>query len=530
MITDLETQADKADIVGDICIVGTGPAGLTIALELAAKGRSVILLEAGGEAYEAESQALYEGKVVSSGHIDIADSRLRQFGGTSGHWTGVCVPMDPIDFEPRAGSTGHGWPIRRSDLDPFYVRAQSYLDAGPFRYGWTDWRSIGPHGELPLDPARVKVAIHQQSPPTRYAEKYLETARAERRIDCRLHANVVDIMLASGSDRVESLKVSTLAGAVRTVRAKTFVIACGAVENARLLLNARRQRPAGIGNERGLVGRYFNDHMTISASRIVFNESVDSDLYRLSQFVHGAQLHVGLALTPDVIRKEGLNNTHSFLKPTYADAIYSDDFRNYGWVSFSAMVQAFSRGSLPDRFAERYCDVVDDVGGVATGIYRHVRRKVQPPARARAFILRQDAEQAPNPDSRVTLGESVDRFGMNTATLDWRIASDDLLKLRRMHEIIGTAIGAAGLGRMQIGIPQQDPDPAIAYSGYHHMGTTRMHAEPALGVVDADCRVHTVKNLYMAGSSVFTTGGCANPTLTIVALAIRLAEHLAAKA
>ena len=529
MIRDLETEHDNADIVGDVCIVGTGPAGLTIALELVAKGRSVIVLEAGGEDYDAATQELYKGKVVSAGHIDIADSRLRQFGGTSGHWTGVCVPLDPVDFEPRPGSPHHGWPITRADLDPYYQRAQGYLDAGPFLYGFTDWRSLGPHGVLPLDPAKVQPTIHQQSPPTRYAQKFLATVKTEPKIDCRLHANVVEITLADGSDRIDSLKVSTLAGATRIVKANTFVLACGAVENARLLLNAHRQRPAGVGNERGLVGRFFNDHMTITTSRIVFNDGVDAELYRLPQRVDEADLHVGLTIAPEVILKESLNNTHAFLAARYDDAIYSDDFRNYGWVSFSAMLQAFSRGYVPDRLAEHYCDVVDDVGGVATGVYRHVRRRLQPPKPTLSYTLRQDAEQAPNPDSRVTLSDDKDRFGMNRAALDWRIANDDLLKLRRMHELIGTAIGAAGIGRMQLGISEKH-DPTIAYSGYHHMGTTRMHADPNKGVVDANCRVHTVKNLYMAGSSVFTTGGCANPTLTIVALAIRLAEHLSVRA
>ncbi len=527
MISDLSAAGAPADIAGDICVVGSGPAGLTLALELAGKGRRVVLLEAGGEGYEADTQELYKGSVKSGGHIDIADSRLRQFGGTSGHWTGLCAPLDPIDFEPRSGSPHHGWPIRRADLDPYYLRAQSYLDLGPSRYGWTDLASVG--RPLPLDPARVEAVVHQQSPPTRYAEKFLETARAAPRVDCWLHANLVDLTLADGSDRIESVTVATLDGVRTRVTANVFVIACGAVENARILLNARRQWPAGIGNEHGVVGRYFTDHMTIQTSLVLLNEGVDAKIYYAPFSVDGAQLELALKLHPEVIKREGLNNNHAFLNARYDDALYSDDFRNYGWTSFAAMLKAFSHGRAPDRLAERYCDVMDDVGGVATGVYRHVARRLRPPDEPRAFTFRQDAEQAPNPDSRVTLANEKDRFDLNRAALDWRVAADDFLKLRRTHELIGAAIGAAGLGRIRLEIPE-NPEPGLAYSGYHHMGTTRMHADPAKGVVDADCRVHSVKNLYMAGSSVFTTGGASHPTLTIVALAIRLADHLAATA
>lgn len=526
MISDLRTDGAPAEIKGDVCIIGTGPAGMTLALELARKGRDVVLIEGGGETYEEDTQELYRGEVVGAHNIDVANSRLRQFGGTSGHWTGLCAPLDALDFEPRAASPYFGWPIRRADVDPFYARAQSYLDLGPFKYDWSQWRDVVPHPALPLDPAKVFTDVYQQSPPTRFAEKFHDAVRDEPRIRCWLHANVTDVTLAGGSDAAASVSVSTLDGRVAKISAKTFVLACGGLENARILLNCRKQRPAGLGNEHDLVGRFYTDHMTIETSTLLLNGSVDASLYAPNRRYGGAELVIGLKLDPELVRRESLNNNSAFLVPQYENDLYSDDFRNYGWIAFSTMVKTFSRGHAPDRFGERYCDIVDDLGQVATGVYRHVARRVLPPDESRAFKLRQDAEQTPNPDSRVTLIAEKDRFGLNRIALDWRIAKDDLLKLRRTHEIIGAAVGAAGLGRMQLGIPE-DPDPGIAFSGYHHMGTTRMHADPKQGVVDSDCRVHSVGNLYMAGSSVFTSGGCANPTLTVTALAIRLAEHLA---
>ena len=530
MIFDLQAGETPKEITGDVCVVGTGPAGVTLALELARKGRSVVLLEGGGEAYEESSQALYEGAVIGHDHIDVAASRLRQFGGTSGHWTGLCAPLDALDFEPRADIPHHGWPITRADLDPFYARAHPYLDLGPYRYDWDEWKAIVPFPALPLDPTKVMTDVYQQSPPTRFAEKFMETVRAEPKIACWTHANLVDVTLADdGSDVVASLSVRTLDGRATTVKARTYVIACGGIENARILLNARKQRPAGLGNEHDLVGRFYTDHMTIETSMLVFREEVDTRLYPTSLKYDGAEILMGLKVHPDVVKAKNLNNNSAFLVADYGDAVYSDDFRNYGWVAFSTMLKTFSRGHLPDRFAERTCDVVDDFGSVATGVYRHALRRVLPEKPAQAFRLRQDAEQAPNPDSRVTLIGDTDPFGLQRIALDWRVTNEDLLRLRRTHQFIGEQVGAAGLGRLQLGV-SDPPDPSIAYSGYHHMGTTRMHADPRQGVVDADCRVHSTKNLYMAGSSVFTTGGCANPTLTITALAIRLAEHLAVSA
>ncbi|HEY0292763.1 MAG TPA: FAD-binding protein, partial [Hansschlegelia sp.] len=303
MISDLRSGSTPAELTGDVCVVGTGPAGITLALELSKKGRSVVLLEGGGASYEADSQSLYRGSVIGHDNIDVANSRLRQFGGTSGHWTGMCAPLDPLDFEPRTDVAHHGWPITREDLNPFYARAQSYLDLGPFKYDFADWQAMLPGKALPLDPAKVFTDIYQQSPPTRFAEKFDQAIKTDPRIDCWLHANLTDIVLKDGSDAVERVVVSTLDGRRTSVKAKTFVVACGGIENARILLNCRSQRPAGIGNQNDLVGRYYTDHMTIETSTILFNEGVDTAIYPEEIDVEGARLAIGLKVNPDLVKQ-----------------------------------------------------------------------------------------------------------------------------------------------------------------------------------------------------------------------------------
>lgn len=524
MIIDLRDHDPQEPVIGAVCIVGAGPAGITLALELANKGVDVILMESGGRTYEAETQALYEGEVIGDGNTDIASSRLRQFGGTSGHWTGLCAPLDPIDFEAREGVPHSGWPITRADLDPHYEVAQAYLQLGPFNYDFSAWRDRIDAKPLPLDPEMVRDAVYQQSPPTRFAETYWDAIATSNQIRCFLHANLIDILLVD--DAVGHFEFSTLEGRTARVRATHFIVACGGIENASILLNCNKQRAEGIGNENGLVGRYYMDHLNCEAGAILFaDEDVNLALYDELFEVDGAALSIGLKLPADVMRRDALLNNTAFLVPEFEDATFNDDFRNHGWVSFSNMVKAFSQGKTPERFAENYCNAAEDADAIAVGVYRHVMRGFIPAGRTVAARLRQDAEQSPNPDSRIFLSDETDVFGWKLAGLDWQIAPSDLDSLRRTHEHIGAAVGAAGLGRLQIGIPDP-PDFDIVYTGYHHMGTTRMHDSPLSGVVDANCKVHSVKNLYMAGSSVFTTCGTANPTLTIVALAARLADHL----
>ncbi|MEG6508171.1 GMC family oxidoreductase [Methyloligella sp. 2.7D] len=526
MLTDLQTLDDGASLKAPICIFGAGAAGITLALELEKQNIPCLLLEGGGLTFQEESQNIYKGEVIGDQNTDIAYSRLREFGGTTGHWTGQCLPLDPIDFEKREALPYSGWPITRADLDPFYERAQPYLQLGPFAYAPSDWNLEGP--KLPLNPEKVAFGIFQYSPPTRFGETYRAPIETSKTIQCYYHANLTDLVIDEAG-QITGAEVQTFGGKTMSVSADRFVIAAGGIENARLLLNFTKQRPAGIGNQHDLVGRYFMDHMNCKLGTFLPADPAINLSRYLAQIVDGTPLRVNLRLPAEVIEKQGLRNNALLLEPVWQSESHNDEFRDHSWLAFSSIAKSLAHGNPPDQFPSKLCTILDQPSSVAVGISRHLMREVVPHGELQSVFFKQDAEQAPNPDSRVTLEDATDRFGMKRAVLDWRITEDDLLSLRKTHELIGVAIGEAGLGRVKLGLglPPNDDD---IYTGYHHIGTTRMHDDPKQGVVDADCRVHSTKNLYIAGSSVFTTEGTANPTLTITALAIRLADHLGREA
>lgn len=381
---------------------------------------------------------------------------------------------------------------------------------------------------MPLDPNQVQSSVYQLSPPTRFAEKYADDVKASKEITCLLHASATDLILEEGTSRIEAITVSTLEGNKATITAKAYVLACGGIENPRILLNANRQRATGLGNERDLVGRYFMDHLNVTASQLALADD-QTDMSFYEQTTETAQLRIGLKLPDHVKRREKLLNNAAFMDITWESKAHNDDFRDHAWLAFSTLSKSFAGGQAPERVAERLCTVAEAPGSVITGVSRHLLRKVFGSGRISSIAFRQDAEQAPDPDSRVTLNDEIDALGLRRITLDWRVSDSDMLSLRRTHELIGKAFGSAGLGRVQLGI-DVPPNLDDVFTGYHHIGTTRMHDDPRQGVVDANCRVHSVDNLFIAGSSVFTTGGTANPTLTLTALAIRLADHLADEA
>ncbi len=511
MLLDANTLPQDGEIDTELCIIGGGVAGITLAHTLRGRGWNLVLLESGDLDYDEATQNLYRGAVLGNPMASPAAARLRYFGGSSNHWAGYCRPLDPSDFEPRAWVPNSGWPLRYDTLQPYYARAVDILDLTNDVFEPTAWRGqMARLFHLPELEATTQTQIFQLSAPTRFGEKYRPEFERASALQVHLNANVVDIETDDTARTVQAVRVATLAGRTYRVRARTVVLATGGIENARLLLAANNVATAGLGNAHDLVGRYFMDHPSANVATLVFERETDIATPPLPRDVA-----TGFGLPRDVRERERILN---FNCNVHIQGAYVPE----GYKALRALVRQFRRGSVPEDWWGLTGEVVGDLDGAVAGVWDRMFRT--------ASALRLDAgcEVVPNPDSRVLLASERDALGMPRAAVDWQLSELDYHSLRRGVELLGAAFTAAGLGRVRLDEEFLAEDYVVPQGSYHHLGTTRMAEDPRQGVVDPDCRVHGMRNLYVAGSSVFPTSGYANPTMTIVALTLRLADHLVA--
>jgi choline dehydrogenase-like flavoprotein len=499
-------------IRADVCIVGAGGAGITIARELANTKHSVVLLESGAIEFDQATEDLYQG-TVSGLPYDLTKSRLRFFGGSTNHWAGQSRPLDRADFESRDWVPNSGWPFARTALDRYYPKAHKMCDLGPFRYDAQFWTERNPKVQPLLETDTVRTDIFQIGPGTLFGTKYKKDVVRPRNIRVILEANVVNVRIDGA--RAAGVDVKTLGGNDFTVDAPVIVIASGGIENARILLASRTQRPAGLGNDHDLVGRYFMDHSLLIVGKLILSDRApDPALY----FFEGLPFtDCGFGAGPGFLRARHVLGMLA-LTPSAAKAA-----RIPAWSA-----QLFPPPSTPAPSPVPEDDIRSLIGDVEgrSGKARAPKEVTYYGGEKRratdTFELRVGMEPTPSPDSRVTLTADVDPLGVPRLDLRWAYNETDWDSIERGVEVLGREIGRLGLGRIQRG----DARTAYREWGNHHMGTTRMHRDPTLGVVDQHQQVHGIEGLYVAGSSVFPTVGFTNPTLNIVALSLRLADRL----
>jgi choline dehydrogenase-like flavoprotein len=562
MMIDARTVADAASIEADLCVVGAGAAGITLARAFANAPFRTVVLESGGMELESDTQRLNEGESVGLDYFPLVGARLRYFGGTTNHWGGTCRPFDAPDFAGMPGVANTTWPISLADVEPHYDEAAAIVQLSDS--GWTteEWAERSRFEPLPIHPATFEtrvakiVDVNQRS----FNRLYADAVEAAPSVTTYLHANVVEIALTDDLASVSELVVATPDRRF-TVRAQRYVLAAGGIENARILLASNRQQPDGVGNGNGLVGRYFIEHPRFIGGVIEgFDPRMSASFYQPHQ-VDGTRILGYLALARAAREAEELVDVQMRL-----DAILSGPHeraqRSQDVAALRSLLdRARGQGSGGDMWEEA-SRAVDDltsirrilVPGAGVPIPQPELMRIladASPAELDALVpeffgdiavfgygsltggapvetieLSTRLDPVPNPDSRVTLGSERDAFGMPQVQLDWQLTERDRQSAERALEILGQELGRTGMGRLQVRLPPGDGWPDDLEGGYHHMGTTRMSADEHTGVVDADCRVHGVSNLYVAGSSVFTTGGSATPTMTLIALALRLADHL----
>jgi len=532
-ILDANKLADGSEIAADICIVGAGAAGITLAQALEHSGAKICLLESGGLNIEEEVQALYD--VDNTGYPIRENfmSRVRYFGGSCNLWAGRSMRMSPIDFEVRDWVPNSGWPIDYAEIDPWYERAEQFLRLPPHK-SFADvgqLAGIGDQEKALLSSADSEPAIATwASKPMRFGKTFKRDLKRSKNIDVYLNANVTEIIPAENAAAVTQLLVKTMDQRRMVVKARFFVLATGGLENARLLLASNARHDSGVGNDYDQVGRYFLDHPRSIYGRVRVQESVRLPYLTGIPLTTG-KIQFGIAASEEYQRANGLLNCYASLEPELSEFAQTQ----YG-RSINVIKVLSRRGHAGSRF--RLADV--DTTNVRDLIYYLTPKEIMPQFLYKPYALLKQAvrkrrsiqnlsvinycEQVPDPESRVTLGTDRDALGMRKLQLHWRVGDEVRQSVARLHEVLARLVQVNGIGELHSDAAELRD---VRFSdASHHIGTTRMSNTPRSGVVDSDCRVHGVDNLFVCGSSVFPTGGYANPTLTIIALTLRLGELL----
>ena len=472
----------------DICIVGAGPAGITLARELDGHGLEVLVLEGGGRDPDPELQQLNAGDTTGEPYYPLGSTRLRQLGGTSGHWEGYTRPLDEEDLTTPLIEPLGAWPFGIEELTEHYRTARELCEVDSDRdlRGET-WAELADASLLDTDPEVLRTEILLMSPPTRFGERYRAELEAASDITVLLYANVVE--LVSSGDRVAQARIAHLDGTTQTVEAERFVLAGGGIEVPRLLLVSDDGSGVGIGNRNDLVGRHFMEHLHMRGLQLICEDAEALPFYTDEPEVDGQRIHTMMTVPAELRHALGIGNLAVSL--------------------------------LPSRPAARAFLEEDPLTGSVRSLLRDGAGRPSPDHLAVQLMT----EQVPNARSRVTLSDRRDALGVPRCLLRWELDEVDRRTLRVGAELVAGQFAAVGLGRISSAVHGGSTPLAIT-GGRHHLGTTRMHEDPARGVVDVDGRVHGTDNLYVVSSSTFPTGGYANPTLTVVAMALRLAAHL----
>ncbi|MHC4103440.1 MAG: GMC oxidoreductase [Planctomycetota bacterium] len=545
MIIDARKLPEDETIKSDVCIVGGGTAGITLAKEFIDRQFRVCLLESGGIKPDKETQSLYAGENIGHPYFSLDTARARYLGGTTNRWViddgkgsfGARMrSLDEIDFEERDWVPHSGWPFPKSHLDPYYQRAQALCRIEPSSFAVETWEQSPNSLRLPLSNGRVKTVIFKIGSRDPFIQDYIPEISKAANITTYLHANVANIETDEAVRTVKRLRVFCLPGNKFWVAARLIILAAGAIEIPRLLLLSNQMQNVGLGNQYDLVGRYFQEHLHFQLGLFVPSDSnlfLRTSMYNCIHPVNGVSVIGKMSLSERVLRREKLLNYVTQFNPTVMltsslGHVFYPNKNTAGARSFKAIYAAVVRGAELQDPKRHLISVLTGLDGVAATIYRALKRraiKIFTRKKIQLFVLESMSEQLPNPQSRILLSEQRDRLGMNGVQLDWRLSPMDTESAIRSQEILDQEFKRAGLGRLYT-LLDADTPPQRIRGGWHHMGTTRMHVDPRKGIVDENSRIHGISNLFIAGPSVFPTSGYANPSLTIIALAVRLADHI----
>lgn len=509
---------DGAGPSADVCIIGGGPAGISLALRLAQdQGMSVCLLESGGLAFEEATQRLARAQTVGTPYYPLHETRIRALGGTTWSYGGVCTPLDALAFEARPWVPNGPWPFPRATLDPYLEAALELLGISRETRAAVDAATSATFAAAGFDAALVQPVPVYFGRPIRFGPAYRERLSAAPSVRVCLHTTATGLEVEAG--RVVGVRVATAAGAA-VVRARDVVLAAGGIENARLLLIA------GLGGE--AAGHYFMEH-----PHVVDRFRIRAGDTPLSRFIGGGAAgtlrFLRLGISDALQRREGLLNHHVNLEIGYAGQLSRQwpAVRRIGILTRKPWNESpYYQDAGGGRLRLRLDDLVVAARRPDQAILSALGALTERPSLRRFLEVDNTIEQMPEQENRVELLPERDALGMPRVRVRWSVGAAEERTYRRALQVIIEQLERLEPGLAKARLAEPDPWPSQIVGTWHHEGTTRMHADPDRGVVDVDCRVHGLANLFVAGSSVFPVGGSTAPTLTIVQLALRLGDHL----
>jgi len=534
----------------DICIVGAGPAGIVMALELARAGLSVILVESGKTAPDESAQRLGDTPHFDAArHAPMALATRRQVGGASNIWGGRCVPYDPVDFDDRPFIAHSSWPVRYDELMPYFQRASDWFFTGQPRFRAREIEGLRHPTLVPglPDGDVLSSTLERWSLPTNFGREYAAALRTTPRLRVETGLTCVEVVTDDTGSTVSHLECRLADGARRQLRAQHYVLACGALETTRLMMASDSRHAGGIGNHSGLLGRFYMGHLSGRIAQAHFNTPPRQTAYAYDRDQEGVYLRHRLSFSQQCLLRERIPNIVAWLaNPEIADPSHGSGVLSFAYLALSSpwfgprfaaeAIRKKAIGDGPRTVWPPVRNILLDFPATAIfvptfAIRRFLCWRKVPGffvrSAANAYVLHYHAEQVPTWDSRVSLADDRDYLGLRRLRIDLRFSEQDVTGILKAHELWDTHLRTSGCGRLEY-LPGDRRQMVWdqASDGYHQVGTTRMARSPADGVVDEHLQVHGINNLHVASSSAFVTSGQANSTYMIVVFALRLADRL----
>jgi choline dehydrogenase-like flavoprotein len=539
-----------ATLRADVAIVGAGPAGITLALELAGADRHVLLIESGGDSYNSGVQRLGETVGQDSTHVPMSLATRRQIGGASNLWAGRCVPFDPVDFQRRAIVGDARWPVSYEEVRRYFARACEWCMCGEPTFDASQIPRLAAHTLIPGWPeGDVRSdTLERWSLPTNFGRAYRARLTASPFVTLVSNLTCTEIVCTAEGYGVEHLAAQTLEGNVVQVQAKRYVLACGGIESTRLLFASNRRHGDGIGNHSGHLGRWYMTHLGASIAQVHFSTPPEATIHGFERDSDGIYVRRRFTFSPDYLVEHDLPNVAMWLEnPDISDPAHGNAILSFIYLVLASplgryfIAEGIRRrkidSSIPVSSWQHLRNVVRNLPRAAWfaltfGYERFVRRGykvpgVFVPSASNVYRLYYHGEHLPHRDSHVGPTSESDALGMPRIRTRLVFKDEDIHGAIRAHEHFDRYLRTHGLGRLEY--LYEDPAAGLReqlLDGYHQAGTTRMSARPEDGVLDPQLAVHGFGDLFVASSSAFVTSGQANSTFMIVVFALRLADHL----